>query len=236
MPSFRASDSNPRLNAMATTGFPDPKRDDEDDDGISTKPFVDQPAYGRGLWRFPIKFVPASSEPLPGPATPTLDPDSIAAKYLAIVFPNGQPPPKPKSIFPICDICGAPISENDSRAHSLTIVHQISVPRVPPPSSIDRSRMGLRYMEKHGFDVDARMGLGATSQGILFPIIPKEKRNTHGLGLQVKKGAVEKKAIVKLDAGKVRKMAEADKKKDEKLRRMFYGDDKVEKYLGGLGG
>ncbi|KAF2791765.1 hypothetical protein K505DRAFT_409018 [Melanomma pulvis-pyrius CBS 109.77] len=210
--------------------------DDDDDDGISTKPFVDQPAYGRGLWRFPINFVPASSEPPPAPATPTVDPNSIVAKYLAIVFPNGRPPPAPKSTLPICEICGTTIDENDPRPHILSAVHQISVPRVPPPSSIDRSRMGLRYMEKHGFDVDARKGLGSTSQGILFPIVPKEKQNTHGLGFQVKKGVVEKKAIVKLDAGKVRKMAEAEKKKDAELRKMFYGDDKVEKYLGGLGG
>jgi hypothetical protein len=90
-------------------------------------------------------------------------------------------------------------------------------------------------MEKHGWDVDARIGLGAEGQGMLFPIVPKEKRNTHGLGVQTKKGGkIVEKRLQKLDAGKVRKMAESEKKKDERLRRMFYGDEKVEKYLGQL--
>ena len=96
--------------------------------------------------------------------------------------------------------------------------------------------MGLKYLEKHGWDVDSRLGLGASGQGMLFPIVPKEKRNTHGLGVQIKKGTVEKKVVVRLDAGKARKMAESEKKRDEKLRRMFYGDEKIEKYLSELGG
>lgn len=66
----------------------------------------------------------------------------------------------------------------------------MSLPRTHTPSSIDRSRMGLKYMEKYGFDVDARRGLGATGEGILHPIIPKEKRDNYGLGIKGKEARV----------------------------------------------
>jgi hypothetical protein len=225
MPPTDAStyDANARLNPA----------EEINEDGASTKPFTEQPAYGYGLWRNPINFVPASSG-LP----PTVSPpnNSLAEKYLAIVFPNGQPQQE-ESAFPLCGTCGAPVKEADTRAHYLSSVHQLSLPRANTPSSIDRTRFGLKYMEKHGWDVDARIGLGAEGQGMLFPIVPKEKRNTHGLGVQIKKGGrVVEKKVQTLDAGKVRKMVESEKKKDERLRRMFYGDEKVEKYLGQLGG
>jgi hypothetical protein len=105
--------------------------------------------------------------------------------------------------------------------------------------------MGLKYMSKHGFDVDARVGLGAEGQGMLFPLVPKEKKDKFGLGID-KKQHVKKKALGgasiaevregKLDAGKIRKLAQVDKSKHEKLQKMFYGNDEVEKYLGALDG
>ena len=94
-------------------------------------------------------------------------------------------------------------------------------------------------MEKHGFDVDARKGLGAAGEGMLYPIVPKEKIDKYGIGVQVSKdGKLKEKVKVKetLDAGKVRKKAEKDKKRDERLRKMFYEDEKVTKYLGELEG
>lgn len=42
-----------------------------------------------------------------------------------------------------------------------------------------------------------------------------------------------KKKLEKLDAGKVRKMYEKDKRHGERLREMFYRNDDVERYLGG---
>lgn len=103
--------------------------------------------------------------------------------------------------------------------------------------------MGLKYMEKHGFDVDARKGLGTTGEGRLYPIVPKEKRNLHGIGVQVRqegdvpgqgKGAAKGRVVEKLDAGKIQKRAKAERKRDERLRKMFYDDEKVSKYLGDL--
>ncbi len=43
-----------------------------------------------------------------------------------------------------------------------------------------------------------------------------------------------KEKTTKLDAGKVRKMHEHDRKKSERLREMFYRNDDVERYLGGV--
>lgn len=56
-----------------------------------------------------------------------------------------------------------------------------------------------------------------------------------GIGLVLPKEAERRKKEkpTKLDAGKVRKMHERDKKKAEKLQEMFYRSDDVERYLGG---
>ncbi|EUC46431.1 hypothetical protein COCMIDRAFT_92913 [Bipolaris oryzae ATCC 44560] len=214
----------------------------EDDPNISTAPFVEQRAFGRGLWKNPIQFV--SSTPETQPAAASTNGKTMAEKYLAIMFPNGQPQPEPDA-YPRCGICGEPVKESDQRIHYLSPAHQAALPRAPIPSAIDRTRMGLKYMEKHGFDVDARKGLGSSGQGMLFPLVPKEKRDKFGLGID-KKEHVKQKALGgasradvsqgRLDAGKVRKLAQIEKKKHEKLQTMFYGNDEVEKYLGQLGG
>lgn len=218
--------------------YPDDDLDDArfDDADICTGPFVDQPAYGRRLWQKPINFVPASKPGPPLAAPSRLDGRSFAEQYLAIVFPNGQPPQKTDA-YPSCGICGAPVKESDHRMHYLSPVHQAALPEIQTPSGIDRTRLGLKLLQRHGFDVDARMGLGATGQGMLFPIVPKEKRDKLGLGVDRKAVEREKKEAlapkgVTLDAGQVRKLAAQQKKKHEKLQRMFYEDDKLDKYLG----
>jgi hypothetical protein len=213
----------------------DPRYDDAD---ISTAPFVDHPAFGRGLWKNPINFVPAAPKSPPLPAPSTVDGASIAQQYLAIVFPNGLPPSKTDA-YSLCAICEAPVKESTDRAHYLSLAHQAALPRAPIPSGIDRTRMGLKYLEKHGFDVDARVGLGADGQGMLFPIMPKEKRDKHGLGVNKKQVDKEKRQnlvpkVVKLDAGKMRKFDALQKKKHARLQNMFYGNEEVERYLGGI--
>lgn len=229
--------------ASTTTNRHDEENEETDDD-ISTAPFTTHKAYGRGLWRNPIAFVPAASEVKPASSKP-VDGQSIAQKYLAIMFPNGQPTPEPHT-YPICGICGEPVKESDHRIHFLSTVHQAALPRAPIPSAIDRTRMGLKYMQNYGWDVDARMGLGARGEGMLFPLMPKEKRDKLGLGVNMKDEerrkrltsgrSIAKPGEIKLDAGKIQKLAEVEKKKHDKLQRMFYGNDEVEKYLGGLDG
>ncbi|KAF2804786.1 uncharacterized protein BDZ99DRAFT_143106 [Mytilinidion resinicola] len=114
----------------------------------------------------------------------------------------------------------------------------MSRPLQHPPSHIDRTRKGLSYLESYGYDPDSRTGLGAKGDGILHPIKAKEKRDTVGLGMKLKsskdgKPHVQKRPI-NLDASKIRKMHDEDKKKHKKLVKLFYGNDDVEKYLGQL--
>ncbi len=104
----------------------------------------------------------------------------------------------------------------------------------------------MKYMQYYGWDVDARVGLGARGEGMLFPLVPKEKRDKLGLGIDKKNEERRKKLVngsavaqpgeIRLDAGKMKKLAKVEKRKHEKLHRMFYGNDEVEKYLGELDG
>lgn len=215
---------------------------EEEDDDISTAPFTTHIAYGRGLWKHPITFIPAAPEVQPA-SSKAIDGQSIAQKYLSIMFPNGQPTPEPHA-YPLCGTCGEPIKESDHRIHFLSTVHQAALPRAPIPSAIDRTRMGLKYMQNYGWDVDARMGLGARGEGMLFPLVPREKRDKLGLGIDKKAEERRKKLAngravaqageIRLDAGKIQKLAKVEKRKHDKLQRMFYGNDEVEKYLGEL--
>lgn len=89
------------------------------------------------------------------------------------------------------------------------------------------------------------MGLGARSEGIRVPIRAVEKRDTAGLGLfsriqddrdgggrkTDRKKVVEERVGPKLNAKQMRKLDEEKKKRAEKLRGMFYGED-LSKYLG----
>lgn len=104
-----------------------------------------------------------------------------------------------------------------------------------PPSHVDRNRKGYTYLSSYGWDPDSRLGLGASGQGIQFPIKTRPKDDKLGIGVVLpKEGEIIKKVkIQKLDAGKVRKMHENDKRKGEKLREMFYRSDDIERYLGG---
>lgn len=219
----------------------DPRYDDAD---ISTVPFVQQHPFGRGLWKNRINFVPATTNHPVAPTTSTTIGKTMAEKYRAIMFPNGESQPRAEA-YPSCGICGEPVKETDQRIHFLSPAHQAALPRAPIPSAIDRTRMGLKYMSKHGYDVDARVGLGASGQGMLFPLVPKEKRDKLGLGTDKKEHA-KRRALGgastfevkegRLDAGKVRKLASVEKRKHDKLQKMFYGNDEVEKYLGQLDG
>ncbi|KAJ4990028.1 g-patch domain-containing protein [Stagonosporopsis vannaccii] len=234
---------------MPTTNVPRHEEEHEEDDpryddaDISTAPFTSHSAYSRGLWKEPIAFVPAAPEAQPAPSN-TTDGQSIAQKYLAIMFPNGQPTPAPDS-YPLCGICGDPVKEADHRVHFLSAAHQSALPRAPIPSAIDRTRMGLKYMQSYGWDVDARVGLGVRGEGMLFPLVPKEKRDKLGLGIDKKAEERRKRLVngrgvaksgeIRLDAGKMQTLAKVEKRKHEKLQKMFYGNDEVEKYLRELG-
>jgi len=85
------------------------------------------------------------------------------------------------------------------------------------------------------------LGLGATGEGILHPIKAKEKRDRIGLGVAAddesrsgkRRTELKRQPVQKLDAGKIRKLDAEGRKRDKKMRDLFYRNEEVEKYLGG---
>jgi len=155
----------------------------------------------------------------------------------------------------VCEICNLPLSDpvpsvsgnepettditlkrppSKLRPHEASLAHQVCLAHSHPPSHLDRSRKGLAYLSAYGWDPDARRGLGASGQGIQFPIKTKPKDDKMGIGVVLPKpGEIRKKEKPKrLDAGKVKKLYEKDKRKTERLREMFYQNEDVDRYLG----
>ena len=160
------------------------------------------------------------------------------AKEVKAQDEEDETPPK------LCDICNKPLETN----HSTSLVHQINLPHAHPPSSLDRKRKGIGILQSHGWDPDARLGLGASGEGILHPVRAKEKRDTVGLGagagaddydeeeasrLKPRKKKERPRVVETLDAGRIRKLDIEERKKDKRIRDMFYANEDVERYLGG---
>lgn len=209
-----------------------------------------------------IDFVPAAADPtqaiqlVPQPTLYT----SPGDRYLKIVLKNGMsseghnttstevaehetiathPPLDLKRDF--CGVCNLPIDvpgDATSTAftnHESTIAHMVCLTHSHPPSHLDRSRQGLKYLASYGWDPDRRQGLGATGEGIRAPIKAKVKNDTVGLGVELKRN--KKKPpdaeVERMDAKQVRKKDMEDRRKRERLQEMFYSNDDVEYYLGG---
>jgi hypothetical protein len=225
--------------------------EDDDDDQLDDVPLHHKRPFGTGLNRKPIAFVPAREGTLntTDQSTNARPSSSIGDLYLSLVLPgetrNATPASEEGS--QLCEVCKLPLtvgagkkgqdgpdgSSDVRNHHESSLAHQVCLAHSHPPSALDRSRMGLSYLESYGWDPDARAGLGAAQQGIQFPLKPKPKEDTLGLGVQVPKnlpGKQEKPQ--KLDAGKVRKKAQEDKKRAERIQRQFYSNSDVEKYLG----
>ncbi|KAL1962889.1 hypothetical protein VTN77DRAFT_9067 [Rasamsonia byssochlamydoides] len=162
----------------------------------------------------------------------------------------------------ICDVCNLPLTETTTSSsssstvitdgdrpkppptpHEASIAHQVCLEHSHPPSHLDRTRHGLRYLASYGWDPDSRLGLGAPGrEGIREPIKPKVKHDTVGLGMEIDPEALAQKQKVKqqqqearkkLNAKQVRLREMEAKKKGEKLHEMFYRSEDVQRYLGG---
>ncbi|KAL2267589.1 hypothetical protein VTJ83DRAFT_4866 [Remersonia thermophila] len=179
---------------------------------------------------------PPSTAPAADPTSTTIpsEPTPSAATATTTSVPS-QP----------CPVCSLPLPPSHDpaalAAHNTSLAHQLCLPYSPPPSALDRTRMGLTYLSAHGWDPDARRGLGAEEQGIQFPLKPRVREERLGLGAPAparrpgEKGKDGEEASKKgrlLDAKKVRKMAAEDRKRREELREELFGDGKLEKYLG----
>ena len=92
-----------------------------------------------------------------------------------------------------CEICNFPINPQAATAstaianHESTIAHMVCLAHSHPPSHLDRTRQGFKYLSAYGWDPDSRQGLGVTGEGIRAPVKAKMKNDTVGLGVKVKR-------------------------------------------------
>lgn len=159
-----------------------------------------------------------------------------------------------------CEVCHLPLPEEaglsstdpepQTKSHEASIAHQVCLTHSHPPSHLDRTRHGLRYLSAYGWDPDSRRGLGAPGrEGIREPLKGKLKVDTVGLGAEGDSEEEEKKSkakskvkeraaagkVEKLNAKQVRKGHVDAKKRGDRLREMFYQNDDVQRYLSGGG-
>ncbi|KAH8795075.1 hypothetical protein F5882DRAFT_288424 [Hyaloscypha sp. PMI_1271] len=226
------------------------------DDDTYEIPLQDQRVFGAGIKRKRVKFVPSAASSSATHISSGASATSVSAFYLNLVLPSGDEASKEASPAPpepqVCEICNLPLTSTPNgrapeetseardvlaklRPHEASLAHQVCLTHSHPPSHLDRNRKGLAYLSSYGWDPDARVGLGASGQGIQYPIKSKPKDDKLGIGVVLPKEADRRKKekVEKLDAGKIRKLHEKDKKKAERLREMFYRNDDVEQYLRG---
>ncbi|PLB49004.1 hypothetical protein P170DRAFT_436673 [Aspergillus steynii IBT 23096] len=186
-----------------------------------------------------------STAPTPTPETNTT--------HSAPPSPSSQPRHPPTAR---CEVCQLPLAEDadlsststdtQTKSHEASIAHQVCLAHSHPPSHLDRTRHGLRYLSAYGWDPDSRRGLGAPGrEGIREPLKGKLKVDTVGLGAEgdpeekdkrpKTKGRAAQGKIEKLNAKQVRKGHADAKKRGDRLREMFYQNDDVQKYLSGGG-
>lgn len=165
--------------------------------------------------------------------------------------PSSKEPASALETAECCEVCNLPLVPAVSRTpsssdgtkilpHEASLAHQVCLSHSHPPSHLDRTRHGLRYLESYGWDPDSRRGLGAPGrEGIREPIKSRVKNDTVGLGVKIDpikaKAAVKEAKVQKLNAKEVRKMEMEGKKKRERLQEMFYRNEDIERYLGGGG-
>ncbi|KAL2852130.1 hypothetical protein BJX68DRAFT_265667 [Aspergillus pseudodeflectus] len=181
----------------------------------------------------PAPSTTASDSIPPSPTLPTHPTNTTDRSHSA-------PPSPTTTSTTTCEICNLPLPTSETelqsyKKHESSLAHQVCLTHSHPPSHLDRTRHGLRYLESYGWDPDSRLGLGATGEGIREPIKGKLKADTVGLGAVLPSPAVEKKKekVQKLNAKQVRKGHVEARKRGEHLREMFYRDEEVLKYLGG---
>ena len=222
----------------------------------------DYRVFGAGIKRKRVAFVPASDPSTVDEQKRITrnQKSSLAEQYLAITLGKEETSArKPEErnedskiaitssstqITAICQICKAPINSNDkpedtainptaSETHESSIAHQACLQHSYPPSHLDRTRQGLKYLSSYGWDPDSRLGLGAAGEGIRVPIKAKQKNNTVGLGIRIREGSSDvPKKVERLDAKGVRKRLVEEKARERKLHDRFYASVDVEKYLG----
>lgn len=258
----------PSSHDRAKDPDPDRDRDAPNDDDYDETPLQNKRPFGSGLHKKPvIAFVPASSENSESlPDSNNNEPEkpfNISEWYLAFVCKKpssstDEPSPGTSIASPaaedqkeggsqteMCEVCKIPFPTSGKIAHITSISHQVRLPHSHPPSSLDRSRMGVSVLSDQGWDPDSRKGLGSSQQGIAYPLKPKPKDDKLGIGAMApakgkqnhllstnsggRKGETPKKI---LGAGRMRRLYKEEKRRTARIHHELFGDDKLEKYLG----
>lgn len=164
---------------------------------------------------------------------------STTEAYVTHITPQSPTKQQEEPRHILCDICKLPVgisadaSNATTHSHEASIAHMVCLEHSHPPSSLDRSRIGLKYLSSYGWDPDSRLDLGASGEGIRAPIKVKITNDTVGLGVRLKEDfKVPGKKKETLDAKQARRKDLEDKRKREKLQEIFYNNDDVAKYLG----
>ncbi|KAI5463707.1 hypothetical protein BGZ63DRAFT_402987 [Mariannaea sp. PMI_226] len=225
------------------------------EDGYNSEediPLHRKQAFGAGLKRKRVEFVPAKDPDASFAVTaqPKSTSTAIGDLYASIVLkedssskgasssstPTHESAPQGESAD-ICPVCSLPTTAS-SGPHEVSLAHQVCLTHSHPPSALDRSRMGLRALKSQGWDPDARKGLGREGEGMMYPIKVVAKEDTLGVGAKIpesvrKKDKVEKPK--KLNPKEMRKLAEKERQRNERLHGEIFGRVDVEKYLRGDG-
>ncbi|KAJ5757772.1 uncharacterized protein N7511_006466 [Penicillium nucicola] len=204
-----------------------------------------------------LSIVMKHSEPRTSPSTPTpteqqapprtaqsAPPPTKAAFPPPTEAPSPSPEPEPTTRTDRqnhCEICNLPLPTNPTdQPHEASLAHQVCLTHSHPPSHLDRTRQGMRYLSTYGWDPDSRRGLGAPGrEGIRAPIKPRPKHDTAGLGtgldadgdpLPPKPAPPPK--VQKMNAKQSAKKMAADRARGERMRKLLFANDEVMKYLG----
>jgi hypothetical protein len=226
-----------------------PRSDSEEDD----IPLHHKKPFGAGLKRKKIEFIRAQDkdEGITAARDGASKGTAIGDLYASVVLGAGRAKSSPapdgagaepektdeeRADTPVCSVCSLPITASLDE-HNASLAHQVSLAHSHPPSALDRSRMGLRALKAHGWDPDARRGLGREGEGLRFPIKVSQKEDNLGIGavLETKPPAEEKPKPRSLSAKERKALAQQEKTKAERLHREIYGRVDVERYLRGDG-
>ena len=235
------------IGAMATRRPRDHTDEEDEEDDI---PLHRKRAFGSGIKRKRVEFVRAQEEDETAATASArrVQASAVGDLYASVVLSGSSSaspmPRKSATITPtdekeplMCPVCSLPITGTVAQ-HNVSLAHQVSLEHSHPPSALDRSRMGLRALEAHGWDPDARQGLGREGDGVRYPIKMAAKEDTLGIGAVIpEKGKEAKPEEPKnLSAKEMKLQTKREKEKAERLQREIYGSVDVERYLRGDGG
>jgi hypothetical protein len=213
--------------------------DNDQDDEFELPPAKDH--FDFGFRRNAVKFLPASVSEAETPQQKNSG-SILTDFYLSRGLISSEKPSEDSDVpnAVLCEYCKILVDPAKLSEHQTSFKHELNRPHIYPPSAIDRTRKGVAFLQSKGWDPDSRKGLGASGEGILYPIKPKENSAKQGLGAPEKPAALKKqpktesKVEKKMNPKQKRKQEEQEKKwRDRQLHDLFYGrDNDLDAYFG----